>query len=263
VPKSDLSTLWAWLRDLFSKAPYAVWSVASVASTLLTFIPLVPFKFSGFVQPALIVFAMVSFARANFKLFQSKQTEIGDLEGDLRVQEAKITALEEELAKHNERVSKLTIRPGKGSRYILRPLASTRNADFDGGYFEFRLRVENSGARNSIVSSFSVEILELGRDFPDLLPEEGRNSVQGRHCQFAMDPRTGLSETRILQVGPESSTREGTLAFFISGLNLDTLVAAGLSMVGEQRYFGPLHCRLTLADSSGVGTSADFELPEA
>jgi hypothetical protein len=263
MPKTDEKLFWEWLRDLFSKAPYAAWTVASVASTLITFIPLVPFKFSGFVRPALIAFALVSFGRANFKLFQSKQTEIDDLEGDLRLQEAKITNLEEELAKRDERVSKLTIHPGKNSHYILFPVATTPQADFNGGYFEFKLRVENNGAKNSIVSRFRIEIKELGRDLTDLLPQEGRSGVQGRHCQFGLNPQTGLSETNILQVPPESSTREGTLAFFVPGLNLDTFSAAGLRMSGEQRYFGPLHCRLTLTDSSGATASADFELPEA
>jgi hypothetical protein len=265
LAKSDdgLNTLWEWFKALFSKAPYALWSVASVASTLLTFIPLVPFKFSELVRPALITFAIASFGRANFKLFQSKQTQIDDLEGDLRLQEAKIRTLEGELAKRNQRVSQLMIHPGGGSRYILRPLNSTRHADFNGGYFEFRLRVENTGARNSVVAKYRIEILELEQDFPNLLPEEGQTRVQGRHCQFGMDPRTGLSETKIIQIGPESSTKEGALAFFIPGLNLETFTRSGLTMHGEQRQFGVLHCRLTITDSSGVAVTADFELSEA
>jgi len=100
MPKDEgLSTISDWLKALFSKAPYALLSVASLASTLLTFIP---FK-SASVRPVLIVVAALSFARANFKLFQSNQTQIADLEGDVRVQEGKIDKLERELARRDER----------------------------------------------------------------------------------------------------------------------------------------------------------------
>jgi hypothetical protein len=206
---------------------------------------------------------MVSFAIANFKLFQSQQTQIDDLEGDVSLQEKEIVSLKSELARRNERVSQLTIHPAQGSKYILRPVNATPHGDFSGGYFEFRLRIENSGERNSVVNKYRIEIRELQQDFADLRPEEGRNGVQGRHCHFGMDPRTGLSETRIIQIGPESSTKEGTLAFFVPGANLETFVRAGLTMQGEQRYFGALHCRLTLTDSSDATASAEFELPEA
>jgi hypothetical protein len=264
MPEADdgLSALLEWLKARFSKAPYAVWSVASVASTLLTFVPLVPFKFSGLIRPALILVAIASFARANFKLFQSKQTQIADLEGDLRLQEGRIRALEEDLGKRNERVSQLTIHPGKGSRYILRPINTMPGGEFNGGYFEFRLRVENVGKRNSVVNEFRVEIRELGLDRPNLFPEEGQRRMQGRHCLHGLDAQSGLSTTRILQIAPESSTREGTLAFIVEGLNLDTFVSASTRMHGDQRMFGTLHCRLTLTDSSGTTASADFELPE-
>jgi len=155
------------------------------------------------------------------------------------------------------------IHPGKGSRYILRPIGATAHADFSGGYFEIRLRVENTGTRNSVISGFAIEIRELGLEFPNLLPEVGQRRVQGRHCIHGLDPQSGLTDTKILQIAPESSTKEGTLAFFIDGLNLGTFTTAGLVMHGDERRFDSLHCRLTVADSSGVKASTEFELTEA
>jgi len=257
-----MSATWKWLKALFLQAPYATWSVASVASTLLTFIPLVPFKFSGLVRPALIIFALASFARANLKLFQSQESEIDDLERDLSLQEERIRALQAELNAYKENVARLTIHPIRGSRYMLHPYASMKHADFVWGYFEFCFRVTNKGNRASSIVNYQIRIEELNVEFADLLPEEDRFGISGRHSSRPFVAQPSLSDAGVLRVEADSTSDQGALLFLIPGLNLEVFTKAGLVMHGEERRFGPLHCRLILTDTNGVSTIADFEMPE-
>jgi hypothetical protein len=253
----------AWFRALFSGALSAVFSVLSFASTVLTFLPLFSGKSIPHVRPLAFVIAIASFAFVNFRIFQSKRRQIENLEGDLIVQENRIKTLGAELETQRAGGSRLTIRALPGSRYILRPTKPSPHADFDGGYFEFHLMIENSGSSNAVVNAFTVEILELKRKFRNLSPEEGQKRAQGRHCQFGLNSALELNKKKVLQVEAESSTGEGTLSFFISDLDLEMFSAAGLRMQGQERRFVSLHCQLTLTDYSGLTATAAFELPEA
>ncbi len=240
---------WFWIKDLFSSAPSAAWTIASAASTVLTFVAFLPFKFSGPVRTVAFSIAALTFCRANYLVFKRQRSRIIDLDAQLATRDA--------------RVSQLMIRPGQRSRYILTAPPGIPNADFNGVYLEFRLRVENRGRRNSIVERFDVEIRDLKQAFPRLLPDEGRRMVQGRRSQYGLAPESALSAKGIFQVAPESSTEEGTLAFLIPNLIVDVFANAGLRMHGEERRFGTLHCRLTITDSTGATASADFEMSES
>lgn len=121
--------------------------------------------------------------------------------------------------------------------------------------------IENTGNRNSTVNSFRVEIVELRRTFPNLTPE-GRQAVQGRHCQHGLDPRSILSTTGVIKIDAESATNYGTLLFFIPEVSLELFVANGLQMTGGDRKFPPLHCRLTLTDTTSSSATAEFEMHE-
>jgi hypothetical protein len=122
--------------------------------------------------------------------------------------------------------------------------------------------IENTGRRNSIVNNYTVEIVNLNKAFTNLVPEEGRNGVQGRHCQHALPPGRVLSKSRIIKIDAENATEHGTLLFFLPGLSMDNLLNAGLIMQGEQRRFGTLQCRLTLIDTTESSVTAEFELHE-
>jgi hypothetical protein len=148
-----------WIKALVSEIAISILSILSLISTLVTFVPSLPHR----VRPTALVVALVSFAWANFKVFQKEHTANA--------------ALRATLASHAARISQLVIEPDHGSRYILRP---TENGDVDGGIFEFRLRIENTGSRNSTVTNYQVRIMELGRVFPDLRPIEGQPMVRGR-----------------------------------------------------------------------------------
>jgi hypothetical protein len=236
----------AWLKALLSETVFSVWWILSGLSTLSTFF--LP-GWSG--KPRLVsaVSLGLGFAWANYRVFQKKESRISKLNADL--------------ATYQARTSQLRITPDNGSRYILSPVATVRNADFNGGYFEFHLMVENTGRRNSTVDRYQVEIVELRETFTNLQPQEGQHGVQGRHCQQGMAPNRILSRTGVVRIDAESATDHGTLLFFIPGINAERFVNAGMTMHGEQRQFSPLRCRLTLTDTTNSTTTGDFELVEA
>lgn len=191
---------------------------------------------------------MFGFAWANFRVFQK--------------QERRISALSQVVAAYEGRASQLRITPDNGSRYILIPNGNVPHADFNGGYLEFHLMIENTGRRNSAVNSYQVEIVELHQNFPDLQPVEGRNAIQGRHCQHGLLPARILSTTGIIRIDAESATDHGALLFFVPGINLEQFVNAGFRMQGENRKFGALRCRLTLTDTTRTSTVQEFQLQE-
>jgi hypothetical protein len=235
-----------WLKALIAETPFAVWTLISTASTLTTFyFP----RLAGAPRVVSILSAILGFAWANFKVFQK--------------QEKRIAELGQAIALNEVRTSALLIRQANGSRYIVHPVGSSPLGDFNGIFLEFRLMIENTGRRNSNVNDYQVEIAELQETFDNLRPEEGRNGIQGRHCQHGMNPASILSKTGIITVQSESVTNYGSLLFFITGVNLGRFAKAGLQMTGESRIFPSLHCKLTLRDTIGSAATQEFELPEA
>lgn len=235
-----------WLKALLSETILSIWWILSVLSTLTTFF--VP-SLSGKPRVVSLTSAALGFAVANFKVFQKQAKGISTLQGDVAAREA--------------RISELRIASDAGSRYILTPRGDARHADFDGGYLEFRLMIENTGRRNSTVNNYRVEIVELNQIFPDLPSVEGRNGIQGRHCQYGLLPGRVLSVTGNIRVEAESATDHGILLFFIPGINLQQFTDAGLQMQGEHRRLGTLRCRLTLTDTTQTSATHEFELQEA
>jgi hypothetical protein len=68
-------------------------------------------------------------------------------------------------------VASLKIYPANRSRYILKPAAQGgAHGDFRGGHFQFWLRVENSGNRNSAVDKYKIWIQEFDREFNGIVP---------------------------------------------------------------------------------------------
>lgn len=235
----------SWLKALWSETLFSVWWILSACSTLSTFF------FSGWSgKPRLIsaISTILGFAWANLRVFQKQQDETLRLRGAL--------------ASHEERVSELVIVPDEGSRYILAPVNEVRHADFRGGYLEFHLMIRNTGRRDSTIDNYQVEIVELGRTFPNLRPMEGQNGVEGRHCHHGLHPAYILSETRNIRIRGENTTNRGTLLFSVPDINLEQFIGAGMLMQGEQRRFGPLRCRLTLTDMTQSSATYEFQLDE-
>jgi hypothetical protein len=181
-------------------------------------------------------------------------------------------ALDAERNKHLEQIAintaraqeaaKLKIHPANRSRYILKRVGQGgAHGDFSGGYFEFRLRVENSGNRNSTVDSYKIWIQELGREFNGLGPTRV-NDVQGRHCNHGVGVQDVLNEGNLIRIPPDDSTNTASMWFFLPELTLEMFADAGLRMQGPEHRFGMLHCRLTITDSNGISASGDFELSE-
>ncbi len=154
------------------------------------------------------------------------------------------------------------IKPGAGSRYILEPVSNAPHGDFRAMYLEFHCMIENAGSRNSTVDRFDVEVAELDRSFPKLVPVERRGTVQGRHCAHGLDTRSILSETGVVRIPAESTTNQGILLFVIAGVNVEMFANSGLHMAGKDRKFQPLHCRLTMTDTTQSAARAEFELHE-
>ena len=72
-----------------------------------------------------------------------------------------------------EAAASLKIYPANRSRYILKPAGSGgAHGDFNGGHFQFWLRVENSGNRNSAVDKYKIWIQEFDRDFEGIVPKQ-------------------------------------------------------------------------------------------
>ena len=70
------------------------------------------------------------------------------------------------------------------------------------------------------MNSYQVESVQLQETFPNLQPQEGQNHIQGRHCQYGLQPGRILSRTGVVRIDAESATDHGTLLFFIPGLTL-------------------------------------------
>jgi hypothetical protein len=229
-----------WLEALFSETAFSVWWILSGLSTLSTFF------FHGWAdkaRPALAVSAIVGFVWANFRVFQK--------------QEALVLALRNASQLQETRASELRIAIDKGSRYILRPVPNVPNGDFNAMFLEFHLMIENRGSRNSIVDGFQIEVLELGRTFTRLAPQEGLTGIQGRHVMYAMNSQGILSKTGLIKIEADSATDRGRLIFHIP-INLGTFAECNLRMVEPE--FPPLHCRLTLTDTTQISATETFEM---
>jgi len=162
-----------------------------------------------------------------------------------------------------EPAASLKIYPANRSRYILKPAAQGgAHGDFKGGHFQFWLRVENSGNRNSAVDKYKIWIQEFDRDFDGIVPKQVFGSVPGRHCQFGVGNEKYLNEANLIKIPADDSTSVGCLWFFLPELTLEMFVNAGLQMHGPERRFDNLHCRLTVIDSNGISASEDFECHE-
>jgi hypothetical protein len=161
-----------------------------------------------------------------------------------------------------EPAASLKIHPANRSRYILRQVGQGgAHGDFSGGFFEFWLRVENSGNRNSTVDKYEIRIQEFDREFNGITPIRV-NNVQGRHCGHAVAGQECLNEGNLIRIPPDGSTNTACLWFLLPELTLEMFANVGLQMHGPERRFSNLHCRLTLTDSNGISTSEDFELSE-
>jgi len=163
----------------------------------------------------------------------------------------------------HEPAASLKIYPANHSRYILKPaVQGGAHGDFTGGHFQFWLRVENSGNRNSTVDKYKIWIQEFDREFDGIVPIQVRGLVPGRHCQHGVGDQKYLNEANLIRIPVDDSTSVGCLWFYLPELTLDMFVNAGLRMEGPQHRFGNLHCRLTLIDSNGMSASREFELSE-
>jgi hypothetical protein len=234
-----------WISALLSETLFSVWWILSALSTLATF--LLP-SLSGKPRMALTVSTIVGFAWANYRVFQK--------------QESVTVALKEAQAATEKRTTELRIMPDQGSRYIAMPVNNIPKADFNGLYVEFLLMIENSGRRNSTVTGYQVEIVELQRTFPNLQPIEGETRAQGRHCQHGLQPARILSKTRVIGMNAESATGHGTLLFLLPGVTFEQFANAGLGMSAGERRLPDIRCRLTITDTTNSSASAEFQLHE-
>jgi hypothetical protein len=235
-----------WIRALLSETLFSIWWFLSGLSTLATF--LLP-SLSGKPRIALAISTITGFAWANYRVFQK--------------QEGVTASLKAALATTEKRTSELRIRPDQGSRYIARPVNNILKADFNGLYVEFSLMIENSGRRNSTVTGYQVEIVELRQTFQNLQPLlEGESRAQGRHCQHGLQPTRILSKTRIIGINAESATGHGSLLFLLPGVTFEQFATAGLGMSGEERRLPDIQCRLTITDTTNSSANAEFQLHE-
>jgi len=164
-----------------------------------------------------------------------------------------------------EPAANLRVYPANRSRYILKPARQGEaHRDFQGGHFQFWLRIENSGNRNSAVDQYKISIRELDREFSGIVPIQVNSLLPGRHCQHSIGPpdQKYLNDANLIKIPPDHSTDVGCLWFFLPGLDLEMFANAGLRMGGPEGRFGSLHCRLMVTDSNGVSASGDFELSE-
>ncbi|HEU5410780.1 MAG TPA: hypothetical protein VFU57_07155 [Candidatus Acidoferrales bacterium] len=122
--------------------------------------------------------------------------------------------------------------------------------------------IENRGQRNSTVNDFQVEVVELNRRFTELTPQDALSIMQGRHCLHGVSS-PGISTTGLIKIEAEGATDRGVLTFYIPGVNLRTFAEANLIMDGPERKFPPLHCRLTVTDTTQASATEMFEMHEA
>jgi hypothetical protein len=163
-----------------------------------------------------------------------------------------------------EPAASLKIYPGNGSRYILQPVGQGGpRRDVKGGHFQFWLRVENSGNRNSAVDKYKIWIQEFDREFDGIVPIQVPSLVPGRFCQHGTGNEKYLNEASLIKIPLDNTTSVGCLWFFLSELTLEMFANAGVQTQGPEHRFGDLHCSLTVTDSNGISASGDFELFEA
>jgi len=242
----ELLPLKTWLKALLSETILSIWWILSGVSTLSTFFV---HSWSGKVRLALAIVTLLGFVLANLRVFQKQQ--------------GRISELNQALARHEARASQLRMMPDAGSHFMLRPVdLNRRRADFSGGVLEFHLMIENTGRRNSTVNDYQVEIVELGQAFPNLRPVEAQNLIPSRYANHGAPARV-LSTTGNIRIDAESATDRGILLLFVPGLNIEQFAKAGSRMEGDDRRFGPLHCRLTVTDTMGGTAAGEFELSEA
>jgi hypothetical protein len=236
----------AWLKALLAQTWFALWAILSIISTLSTFF--VP-SWKGYLTILFGISAIVAFGWANFRVFRKQQRELA--------------SLRESVTHLQARGSSLRIVEEPRSRYMLSPINDVPRADFQGGYVEFYLMIENAGRRNSIVTGYQIEIVDLGKTYPGLRPIENKTMVPGRHSRFGVDSAHGLSKTGNIHIPAETATDRGSLLFQIPDLSLEQFANAGLRMTGSERRFGPLRCRLTLTDTTGSSVTHEFTATEA
>jgi hypothetical protein len=243
--KNWIESVGKWFGALLSETAASAWWIFSACSNLTTFFV---HRLSGYPRLVSGVSAILGFAWANFAVF--------------RKQEALIAESRRSKPPEEVRRSELKITPSNG-RYFLEPVfTSVRASDFRAVWLEFNLMIENIGRKNSTVNKFLVEIIELHQSYPDLKPVEGRQNVQSRHSGHGLAHNQILSKTGMIKIQPEEATDRGLLLFNLPGINIETFADAGLRM-SQNRTFPPLHCRLTITDTTESSASAEFELGEA
>jgi hypothetical protein len=162
-----------------------------------------------------------------------------------------------------EPAASLRIYPRNSSRYILKPVGQGGpRRDVKGGHFQFWLRVENSGNRNSAVDKYKIWIQEFDKEFDGIVPIQVGSLVPGRFCQHGVGNEKYLNEANLIIIPPDNSTSVGCLWFFLPELTLEMFANAGVQTQGPEHRFGDLHCRLTVTDSNGISASGDFECHE-
>lgn len=233
-----------WTKALLSETLLSAWWIISASSTCATFF--FP-SLAGKVRVVLAVSTLVGFAAANYRVF--------------RKQEAAAAALQRRLAALENRASLLRITPFP-SNYVLSPANDVRRGDFNGGYVELHLIIENTGRRDSTVNRYDLHITELDVTLPNVVPIENRDMIQGRHAQQGLNRQAVLSRTAMVRIPAENATNRGTLLFHVPGINLEQFAERGVHMTGAERRLGSLHCRLTVTDTTGTSASADFDIRE-
>jgi hypothetical protein len=246
----------SWIKALRSETVLSIWWVFSTVSTLSTFFVV---NWEGKPRIVFALFSIVGFGWANFKVFQKQEAKISALALE---RDAITTALAHRQETRDKRSSELILTPAGNSQYVLASVPNIGNLAFNGGFLEFECRIENRGNRNSTVDNYQIEILEFGRTLRNLVPEEGRRYIQGRRCNYALNPARFLTTTRLIRIDAESVTNQGILLFSIPDLTLENFAAAGMK-VGAGQRFGPLNCLLTITDTMGASASALFELHES
>jgi hypothetical protein len=228
----------AWVKALCSETFYAWWTILSAVSTISTFF--IP-SWSGKVSPLFAISSVVAFGWANYRVFEKK--------------ESRILELQQSIALHEARVSELVIVPEPDSRYYV---SSDR-----GIYLQFDLMIENKGRRNSVITNYQVEIVELKVVATGLRPADNLEMVRTRHCTFAIDKSRFLAKTGNIQVSSEQTTNRGSLMFHLPDVEFKQFSEAGLNAAASNGRFGQLHCRLTLFDTTKNSASHEFVLTES
>lgn len=243
----------AWLRRFLKRAFLNAWGGISACSTLATFI------FPGLGAYRISVFLgclFIGVCIASYRL-------TAELDGVIADRDELIVRLDEEIKQLSASTAKLTIhQTSKTSCWYGHRTAQITHADFGGMYLDFNLVIENSGTKNSIVQTFSVEIPVLGLEYKNLRPQEGITQIQTRHCVMAFNPTHELSRSGMIQIVAGTATKPGPLMFKIPDGNIQLFVDHGFTMHGEEKRLGAFRCKLTVADNNNATTSAEFDMQE-